>query len=187
MEADFDKPVVLKGVSGSGKTCILVHRARHLARKYPNERIGVLTLSKPLAGLLQNLLDKLCSEEERKNIQVLPFYELFAACLKALSPERYFGQLRAHLDGDSHMNDVLERIERQWPNGMVWDLDPVSQARVEEEWDEFYMSRNPDLRDWMREVEKYLYDLNVDAARYLEEEFTLIRSAFPARALVLRT
>ena len=51
-ETDFDRPVVLTGVSGSGKTCVLIHRARYLAKKYPTERIGILTLnrSEPVAA-----------------------------------------------------------------------------------------------------------------------------------------
>jgi hypothetical protein len=76
-DAEFERPVILKGVSGSGKTCILVHRARMLAKKYRGERVGILTLSTSLCGLLRNLVNKLCSEEERQNIVVLPFYEVF--------------------------------------------------------------------------------------------------------------
>jgi hypothetical protein len=51
-EADYDRPTIVTGVSGSGKTVILVHRARYLARKYPGERIGVITLSRSLSRLL---------------------------------------------------------------------------------------------------------------------------------------
>lgn len=50
-EKDSEKPVVLTGVSGSGKTCVLVHRARYLARKYPGERILLLTLNRSLCRL----------------------------------------------------------------------------------------------------------------------------------------
>lgn len=34
-DKDFGGPTRLRGVSGSGKTSVLVHRARFLARKYP--------------------------------------------------------------------------------------------------------------------------------------------------------
>ncbi|RYD84950.1 MAG: hypothetical protein EOP84_04010, partial [Verrucomicrobiaceae bacterium] len=182
-EGTYDRPVVLKGVSGSGKTCILVHRARHLARKYPGERIGILTLSKSLAGLLQNLVARLCSEEERKNIEVLAFYEVFRDCLRHLGPEKYFSQLAAHASESAHLHKVLQRVRDRWPDGMVWDCDPISNHRVEDQWEDFYMSQNNDLKDWMKEVDKFLVDNGVDASRYLEEEFTLIRSAFtvPAR------
>ena len=182
-EGKFDRPVVLKGVSGSGKTCILVHRARHLARRYPGQRIGVLTLSETLAGLLQNLVTRLCSEEERQNIRVFAFYEVFRDCLKYLGPEKYFSQLAEQAPESAHMRNVLERARDRWPDGMVWDCDPISHHSVEDQWEDFYMSQNPDLKEWMVELDKYLGGAGLDASRYLEEEFTLIRSAFtvPAR------
>ena len=71
----------------------------------------------------------------------------------------------------------------------VWDCDPTSKVRVEHEWEQFYLSRNPDMRDCMDGIVKYLGDNGVDASRYLEEEFTLIRSQFlvPNRANYLNT
>ena len=82
VEAEYERPVVLKGVSGSGKTCILVHRARHLARKYHSEKVGILTLNPKLASLLKDLVRQLCIGEERERIVVLPFYEVFRKCLE---------------------------------------------------------------------------------------------------------
>lgn len=177
--AEYDRPMVLTGVSGSGKTCVLVHRARHLARKYPGQRIGILTLSGDLAGLLQNLVNHLLSEDERKNVTVRTFYDVFSDCLKHLGPEKYFAQLGEHVDSTSHLHTVLKRAQQKWPRSMVWDCDPVSKATVDEEWEEFYMSRNPTLKEWMEKVVKYLEDWRVDASRYLEEELALIRSQFP--------
>lgn len=40
---------VLRGVAGSGKTLVLLHRARHLARLYPGWRILVLCFNKALS------------------------------------------------------------------------------------------------------------------------------------------
>jgi hypothetical protein len=155
-----------------------VHRARHLARKYPGQRIAVLTLSETLAGLLLNLVTKLCSEEERQNIRVLAFYEVFRDCLKHLGPEKYFRQLAEQVPESVHMRDVLERARDRWPDRMVWDCDPISHDSVEDQWEDFYMSQNPDLKEWMDDVCNYLEGAGVDASRYLEEEFALIRSAF---------
>ncbi len=177
-DGKYDRPVVLKGVSGSGKTCILVHRARMLTQRYPGQRIGILTLSKTLAGLLQNLVKELCSEEERRSIQVLAFYEVFRDCLRHLGPERYFAQLAELLPDTAHMHTVLRNARERWPDAMVWDMDPINHARVEDEWDDFYMGQHPDPKDWMRELDRYLVENNIDASRYIEEEFTLIRSAF---------
>src|SRR5665213_4097955 len=188
-EVEFDRPVVLTGVSGSGKTCVLVHRARHLARKYPGEKIGILTLSRDLAGLLQNLVNLLLTEEERRNVTVHTFYDVFRACLKHLGPEKYFTQLGDQVDAGSQLHTALAQAEEKWPDHMVWNCDPIGNARVEDEWEQFYMSLNPDMRDWMDGIVKYLEGSRVDASRYLEEEFTLIRSQFlvPNRANYLNT
>ena len=189
VKAEFDRPVVLTGVSGSGKTCVLVHRARHLARKYPGQKIGILTLSRDLAGLLQNLVNLLLTEEERRNVTVHTFYDVFRSCLKHLGPGKYFTQLGEQVDGKSHLHTVLAQAEEKWPDRMVWNCEPIGNVRVEDEWGEFYMSRNPGMREWMDGIVKYLEDNRVDASRYLEEEFTLIRSQFavPSRPKYLIT
>ena len=51
------------------------------------------------------------------------------------------------------------------------------------------MSRNTDMRDWMDGIVKYLEESRIDASRYLEEEFTLVRGQFavPNRAGYLNT
>jgi hypothetical protein len=177
-ESEFDRPVVLTGVSGSGKTCVLVHRARHLARKYPGQKIGILTLSRDLAGLLQNLVNLLLTEEERQNVTVHTFYDVFRACLKHLGPDKYFTQLGSQVDAGSHLHTALAQAKERWPDRMVWNCDPISKVRVEDEWEDFYMSRHPSLHEWMDGILKYLEKNGLDASRYLEEEFTLIRSQF---------
>jgi len=67
VERDFNGPARIRGISGSGKTVILVHRARRLARtlcKIANDRILVLTHNRVLASLLKDrLLPKLCGPE----------------------------------------------------------------------------------------------------------------------------
>lgn len=61
-EKDFRGPARLKGVSGSGKTSVLVHRARRLAKKY-NQPILLLTLTESMRKLLDRLADDLCGAE----------------------------------------------------------------------------------------------------------------------------
>jgi len=89
VETKYERPVVLKGVSGSGKTCILVHRARHLARKYHDQKVGILTLNPKLVTLLKQLVQQLCLGEERERIEVLPFYEVFRRCLEHFGLRRF--------------------------------------------------------------------------------------------------
>lgn len=59
---DFNGPARLRGVSGSGKTCVIIHRARLLAKKY-GSKILVLTLTESTRKLIDSLLDELCGVE----------------------------------------------------------------------------------------------------------------------------
>lgn len=59
---DLRGPARLRGISGSGKTCVLVHRARHLAKKY-KQPILLVTLTDSMRRLLDRLVDDLCGVE----------------------------------------------------------------------------------------------------------------------------
>jgi len=60
---EFQGPARLRGISGSGKTSILIHRARHLARRYCQPVLAI-TLTGSMARLLRQLKDSLCGEDE---------------------------------------------------------------------------------------------------------------------------
>ena len=61
-ERELRGPARLRGVSGSGKTCVLVHRARGLAKKY-KEPILLVTLTESMRKLLERLVEDLCGVE----------------------------------------------------------------------------------------------------------------------------
>ena len=61
-QRDFNGPARLRGVSGSGKTCVMVHRARHLAKKY-NQGVRLVTLTESMRRLLNALVEELCGVE----------------------------------------------------------------------------------------------------------------------------
>ena len=174
-EADFDRPVVLTGVSGSGKTCILIHRARHLAKKYPGERIGILTLNRSLARLLRNLVDQLCVDGESAQIEVHAFYDYFRALLHELGPEKYLKQLAGLVPVDSPMRQVIQTVN---PRNLANEVDVRSGETTEDTWHEFYGTLNPDLSNQLKPVCGHFEEYRIDASRYIREEFTLLRSAF---------
>jgi len=60
---DFSAAARLRGVSGSGKTCVCLHRARYLARKY-GKRIMLATLTESMRKLLDALIRDLCGVEQ---------------------------------------------------------------------------------------------------------------------------
>ncbi|MFH0230504.1 3'-5' exonuclease [Vibrio diabolicus] len=59
---DFKGSSRLRGVSGSGKTCVMLHRARYLAKKY-KQPILLVTLTESMRKLLQSLITELCGVE----------------------------------------------------------------------------------------------------------------------------
>lgn len=62
VDRDFKGPARLRGVSGSGKTCVLVHRARALAKRY-GQPVLLVTLTESMRRLLDRLADDLCGAE----------------------------------------------------------------------------------------------------------------------------
>jgi superfamily I DNA/RNA helicase len=190
-KADFDKPVVLTGVSGSGKTCILVHRARHLARQYKGERIGILTLNRSLANLLRNLVQRLCLEGEEKNIRVMAFYDYFSELLHEIGPGEYLHQLSLQAPPTSTLQKAITTVNSRWNRGagghshpfalrLAREYDPRNKETTQDTWDEFYATQEPERRELLARVSSYLEEsqYGIDASRYLHEEFTLVRSAF---------
>lgn len=59
---DFAGPARLRGVSGSGKTCVMIHRARYLAKKY-GQKVLLVTLTESMRKLLDALIRDLCGVE----------------------------------------------------------------------------------------------------------------------------
>jgi superfamily I DNA/RNA helicase len=65
----FRGPARVLGGAGTGKTVVAMHRARALAKRYPDARILFTTFSRNLAVNISGLLDTLCGPE-RKRIDV---------------------------------------------------------------------------------------------------------------------
>jgi len=184
VETDYDRPAVLTGVSGSGKTCVVVHRARRLAKKYPGERIGVLTLNRSLARLINNLLDSLCTPVERENIHVLAFYDYFKQLINVYGPQKFLDQLAATARGHDNESHILRAISQVRQDQFANYFDPRSGETLDDTWEIFLNQAHvytqvTYLRDHLEG-----YQRSLDSERYLQEEFGLIRSSFstPLRA-----
>lgn len=63
-QKDLAGPARLRGISGSGKTCVLVHRARYLAKKY-KKPVKIITLTQSMRNLIELLCHSLCGVESR--------------------------------------------------------------------------------------------------------------------------
>ena len=151
VEEDFDGPAKLAGVSGSGKTCVVVQRAVRLARTYTDGRILVLTLNRALAALIDDLVTACAPEEERSRIDVKPFFVLCRELMLDFDPK-----------GDRLYNEVTWKINEH----------------VDEVWQEYYRceTNNHDARVF-HEVHDSLLARRWNAERYLREEVDWLRSA----------
>lgn len=178
-EKDSDKPVVLTGVSGSGKTCVLVHRARYLARKYPGERILLLTLNRSLCRLLQNLVQALCTPEESKTIQVLAFYDYFEQLVRHFGPTEYLEQLRQLAQKHPQGGEIHATIRQVNPAVYAREFDPLSKETLDDTWGLFLEQPYAvTLLGYFTERIRS-YDDFVEVRDYLREELSLVRSAVP--------
>jgi superfamily I DNA/RNA helicase len=178
-QKDFEKPTVLTGVSGSGKTCVLVHRAKHLATKYPGETILVLTLSRSLSRLIQSQLEALCGQTEYQNIRVMAFYDYFEQLVKRFGPQKYLEQLHMISMNHAEGGQVRKTINRVDQAKYAREFDPLSRESLDDTWEIFLDQRFVGILLGRLTERIRAYDENVDVAKYLREELTLVRSAVP--------
>jgi superfamily I DNA/RNA helicase len=156
---DFSGPAKLTGVSGSGKTCVVIKRAIRLATKYEGERILILTLNRSLATLISNLVDYAAPENVKRGIVVRSFWELCQEELKHFEPENF------------------ERLYRD----VSWKHD----EHISDIWTEFYDiwkqrdCNNLDAHDHLFPVHRFLLSRSIYPKDYIGQEFDWIRSAFP--------
>ncbi|MBV9804739.1 MAG: UvrD-helicase domain-containing protein [Solirubrobacterales bacterium] len=90
----FNGPAKVTGGAGTGKTVVLVHRARHLARRLidarePTGRVLVATYTRSLAANLDAVLRTFCTPEEFRRLQVSTVDALAHQILSAADVRRY--------------------------------------------------------------------------------------------------
>lgn len=153
VDASYAGPAKLSGVSGSGKTCVVVRRAVSLAQRYPGEEILILTLNRSLAVLIDALVDTTADEKVRRQIKVRPFFKLCQELLHSFEP-----------DADRLYDDV------------TWKM----KEHIDEIWREYYRC---ELNNHGARVLQRLHDRliarGINAEEYIREEFDWIRSATP--------
>jgi superfamily I DNA/RNA helicase len=153
VERNFNGPAKLIGVSGSGKTAIVIKRAVYLASQYPTERILVLTLNRALSSLIEELIDEVCPDKEcRGRIDVYSFWKFCQIKLKKYSPDK-----------DKLYNDYTWKTKE--------DIDQI--------WEEYFECKlnNEDARV-LNPVNRSLLSRSVYPKDYIRQEYDWIRSAF---------
>ncbi len=155
---DYLGPTRMAGVSGSGKTCVLIHRALRLAKKYPDENILVLTLNASLTTLINDLVDASRGEDRPNNLRVASFWEICKELLLFFEPK----------------NELLY-VEKTVQTNPYAGTD-----HIEEIWEEFYKCENNNneaMSLW--NIHQSLLIRNIFPQDYLKQEFDFIRSAVP--------
>jgi hypothetical protein len=148
---DFSGTAKLLGVSGSGKTCIVVRRAIRLAEKYTNQNILIITLNKSLAQLINNLVDYAALPEIREQIEVKAFFEICQSYLYQFEPNN-----------------------RKIYDDKTWK----SEEHIDAIWREYYRCElNNNDASVLLPVHDYLISKSINAEAYIREEFDWIRSA----------
>lgn len=159
VDEDFSGPARLLGVSGSGKTCVVVNRAIRLARKYKNEKILITTINRSLADLIKDLINKASesendSKELAMQIDVKSFWEICRDLILENSN---------HITHDKLLSDITFKTSED----------------VEQIWQEFYQCHeNNDDAKVILDVHDSLLSRNIFPSQYLKQEFDYIRSSF---------
>jgi len=151
VDKDFNGAALLKGVSGSGKTAVVVNRAIRLSKLYPDEKIAVLTLNKGLAKLIHDLVKSASGQLD--NLVVKSFWQL---CIDQLA--------------------VFEPKNNRHYEESTWGSDET----IDEIWQEYYHQETNNYdADVMFPLHQSLLARSVYPEEYIKEEFDFIRSAFP--------
>jgi len=158
VDIEFSGPAKLSGVSGSGKTCIIVNRAIRLAKKNPSRPVLILTLNKSLAALIEELVNHACGEKKtRALIKVQSFFGLCQEYLLKFEP-----------DNKKLYNDVTWKCN-----------DFHHEEHIDDVWREFYRcDLNNDAAKVIFPIHKSLNAQNIYPEEYLRQEFDWVRSAF---------
>lgn len=163
--ADYPGICQLSGVSGSGKTCVVVRRAMRLVND-DSARVLILTLNRSLAGLLQQLVEAACVDNAVKSrIEVISFFELAQRLLSGFEPENERSYLDVTWKIGEQVEEVFREYYRQWANNTdasaFFPLHKSLNARgvssetyTREELDWIRSAVPPDSRDHYLEIER---------------------------------
>jgi superfamily I DNA/RNA helicase len=176
VKEDYEKPAVLGGVSGSGKTCVLLHRAKRLAEEHPNENILILTLNRSLSQLIERLLELLVGHKP-KNIRVESYHDYVYRLLTYVGMEEYFGDIGIVYDIDQEIQDF---VNKALPEELMSFFKFRGNVEVRGLWDKFLADEHSGAKSVSARVLNYFRSRQegLAAEDYLLEELDLIRSGF---------
>lgn len=171
-EGDFEGASRLKGVSGSGKTAIIINRALNLSEKYSDEKILILTLNKPLATSIREIVEGF----SKPNLEVKSLWTCFEENIKKHIPYDHPNR-KTLLESYGEFTKTTDFIEERVTEGVTG---LPGHDSPEESWQSFYHEEDNvhDAWETMQYVHQYLLARSIFPEQYIKEEFDYIRSNF---------
>jgi superfamily I DNA/RNA helicase len=133
VERSYNGPARVAGSAGTGKTVVALHRAAHLARKYPDARILLTTFSDPLARALEVKLDRLVGNEPdvRSRITVdaidrvgIGIHEQARGAARLVDNSKLRDLLRSASESSQPHRFSVRFLEAEWRDVVdAWQLD----------------------------------------------------------------
>lgn len=169
VEEDYALPVLLRGVSGSGKTVVLVHRACRLARRNPESRVLALAPHHDLAMLIYDLVSQLAGDDGLANLRVLSFSGYLRQFIQQTGYDESLRRWEEYLQGEAADAPRLGPAYRDELFSVQKDFVYAGRFR------EFLSDQAFVPRDLRKALERLLR--KVDLAEYLRDELDYVRSA----------
>ena len=151
VDASYNGPAKLSGVSGSGKTAIAIARAIRLAKRYENEKILIVTLNRALADLISDIVsDAAGNTQYRNQIEVLSYFDLATNLVHELEPENKKLYTDITLGLEEHKDEIYREFYRCMNNNYGASI--------------------------LKDTHFQLISQGINAENYIAEEFDWIRS-----------
>jgi hypothetical protein len=149
VEENFAGPAKLVGVSGSGKTCVVIRRAVRLAERYPSEKILIVTINPALAALIRALVAECAPADALERIAVKPLFEICCELMAQFEPQNQLGFTDITWRGNEHVDEIWQEFYRcELNNYDARVLQPVHDTLLTRSWSpERYLREEI---DWLR-------------------------------------
>jgi superfamily I DNA/RNA helicase len=178
VEQQFSGAMALHGTSGTGKTVVLLHRAIQEARRSPDARVLVLARHDTLVRRLKKAVQTLSACDVPANLGLSTVYDLWVKIVRDVMGEGNQHRLRdgtarvltertSPAETNEDLNSWLQFVRRQNnPTTVFIQQDDVWRLRQ-------------DLQRRLPPAKQHGYDPYLVVDRYILQEITYIRSAFP--------
>lgn len=124
VNSDFNGPARIKGVAGSGKTVVAIHRARRLAQQFASRdrKVLFLTYGNRLPAVVRHLLKQLAGDQAPE-LDVIESVTIHQWC------SRYLRRNGQQLNVDSMaasqaLNDAIKQVRPRYPKLKLWNRQP---------------------------------------------------------------